>query len=158
MPSTWEVITLVIADYGAVLSSYLGIRHLRSQKPKMSVTHGWSYGEDVRVPTTPKYLHLHAVNTGNPDIVIQILALDIPNFMILTPGFLAHGVQSQYSNFKGNVQGRRLKAGDKIEICFDYTMLLEFFEKRKLPLRVRAVCEDTLENWYNSEWFEMDMK
>ena len=156
MPSALEWITLAIAGYGAVVSSYLGFRHLKAQKPMMSVTHGWTYGsENIRGNDTRECLHLHAVNTGSPDIVVQILALDVPNYMVMTPSFIEFNIQSQYSEHNSKIQGQRLKSGDTLEARFDYAILLNFFESRKIPQRVRATCQDTLGNFYYSEWFDL---
>ena len=62
------------------------------------------------------------------------------------------------SNNKYPVSNTRLKCGDQTDISFDYDALSKMLTERGYgaELKIRAVCEDTLENFYFGAWFEMD--
>ena len=104
----------------------------------------------------PEVLCLHAVNDGGRDLVVSTLSLEIPGYCLIGPKFLDHFGASDVGG--DDVEGRRLAVGDRIEVRFDNTALRELIRRLDVqkPLRVRAVLEDTLENFFFSSWFEID--
>ena len=151
-----EAVTGAVAIYGAVLSSYILYRNMRSARNKLSVTYGWSYSVPGPV-NVPQLLELEATNTGRHDMVVFSLRLDIPRFCRITPAFLDKEGNKEESKNRYFAKGVRLKPGDQISATFDYAELKQFIERMKwtTPLRVRAVCEDTLENYFFGSWFEI---
>ena len=79
---------------------------------------------------------------------------------MITPHFLGSSSADEVVDNKYDVEDKRLQCGDRIEVVFDYEKLLNMLHDRRanLPMRVRAVCEDSLENFYFSTWFEIGDK
>lgn len=173
MPDTMESITSaltpILALYGAVLSTYICIRTIRAERVRVFVTHGWRYGVTSKgMDESPETLILSAVNTCRKDIVVRSLALDIPDFCGITPEFLEYEtpgtvLDNLASAIRRATSTRRkatpevLKPGHKLEVSFDHSQLVEVLRRREMemPLRVRAVFEDTLENVFVSSWFHI---
>ncbi len=154
--SVLEIITAVVAVYGAGLSSYLAYRNFISDKPKLSVTYGWSY-PDIAAATidSPETLTLYATNVGRREVVVSILGLELEGYACITPRFLEGVAKFPKSDRnKNGGQKVRLKPGDAIEAVFDASQLIQFV-KRSSALRVRAYCEDTLENSFLGRWIDM---
>ena len=159
MESVSEILTPLLALYGAALSTYVFYKNMQSRRPTMFVSHGWSYdfGQRRDLDWFPVTLNLHAVNHGQPEIVVSSLGLEIPEFCIITPNFVDSNSADESDNNKYEVEDKRLHHGDRIEVVFDYGKLLHMLHSRGVtfPVRVRAVCEDSLENFYFSTWFEI---
>lgn len=169
MESVLSVLTPILALYGAVLSTYICIRNIRSERIKVFVTHGWTYvvtTEDTENP--PERLQLYATNTCRQDVVVRSLTLDIPDVMCITPQFLErnkrHTILDNLTSMarrtdltKQEASHEILKPGHRLKVSFDYSRLVEVLCGRGLtmPLRVRAVFEDTLENVFFSSWFHI---
>lgn len=159
METATEVLVPLLALYGATLSTYVCYKNIQANRPKLFVTHGWSYDIDKGgsfgwFPTT---LNLYAVNQRQREVVVSSFGLELPDSNVITPPFLDISESDGNSNNKYDVEDKRLQYGDRIEIVFDYRKLLDRLHGRnaKLPLRVRAVCEDSLENFYFSTRFEI---
>ena len=151
-----EIVTPLVALYGAVLATFLGVKELRSDRLSAFVSHGWGYsGDSIMRQGPPDELSLYAVNDGHRDLVVSSLALEIEGFCQITPGFLEPYGASSTGN--SDVEDRRLGVGDRIEVRFDNAALNRFIEDRELqkPVRARAVLEDTREHFFCSSWFEI---
>ena len=169
MESILSVVTPILALYGAALSTYICIRNIRSERVEIFVTHGWSYAVTTDgVENPPEKLQLYATNTCRQDVVVGSLTLDIPDFMRITPQFLEHNKQKTVLDgltsairradlTKRKDSDQVLKPGHQLEVSFDYSRLVEVLRRRGMvmPLRVRAVFEDTLENLFFSSWFHI---
>ena len=83
-----EIVTAAVALYGAVLSSYIAVRSLLSDKPKLSVTYGWGYPATTIAIDSPETLSLYAINVGRREVVVSMLALELVGYACITPGFL----------------------------------------------------------------------
>ena len=159
MGLTVEIITLLLALYATALSTYICFRQIKSEKPNVSVTVGWShagvFGEEL--PETPQSLELHAVNRGRRDVVITIFALEVPGFACITPDFLPltqeHTKYDKYPIEKN----QRLKYGEEVSVSFDYAGILELLDKKRIvkPLKICAVLGDSLGNYFCSSWIEI---
>lgn len=169
MESIMSVLTPVLALYGAALSTYICIRTIRSERVRVFVTHGWTYGVTARgMEESPEKLNLSAVNTCRKDIVVSSLTLEIPDFFCIAPEFLDYETPGtvldnlaslirRAKNTKRRTIPQVLKPGHTLEASFDHSRLVEVLRSRGLamPLRVRAVFEDTLENAFFSSWFHI---
>ena len=158
-----EVLTPIIAFWGAALSTYIYVKKTMSDRIKMSVTYGWGYSElDTMIP---EVLTLHAVNSCRRDVVVGSLTLEVPGLCRITPLFLDWDKSDEYEYSRGEKtsqnkyvdEDQRLRPGDRIEASFDYKELVNLLKNRglKMPLRARAVFEDTLENVFFSSWLEI---
>ena len=159
MPNLTEILIAIVAVYGAALSTYMLVRRIQSEKPKVLVAHGWTYALGEKgMDKTPTSLDIQAVNHGARDVVVQSLCLEIPDLCRITPKFLASMSGDSSPNNKYPVSNTRLKCGDQTDISFDYDALSMMLTERGYgaELKIRAVCEDTLENVYIGEWFKMD--
>ena len=154
--SVLEIITAGVALYGAGLSSYLAYRSFISDKPKLTVTYGWGYPVTATTnDDSPETLTLHATNVGRREVVVSILGLELEGYACITPGFLESMAKfPKLDRNRGGGQKVRLKPGDEIEAVFDASQLIQFV-KRSPALRVRAYCEDTLENSFLGTWIDM---
>ena len=153
-----DILVAVIAGYGAVLSTYMLVRRVRSDKTKVVVTHGWSYSiRDNRMDNRPEYLGVYAVNHSRKEVVIHSLSLELPGLCLIAPEFLEIYGGDESPNNKNLTEDTRLRYGDKAEVSFDCEMLRTMLKRHgySVQSRVRAVCEDTLENVYYSSWFEI---
>ena len=164
-----SVLTPLLALYGAGLSTYICIRGIRSKRVQVFVTHGWSYGFTTEgMADSPESLELSAVNTCRQDVVVSSLTLDIPGFCRIAPGFFEYVKRETVLDNLSSVIRRPdspqrkethqvLKPGHQLEVSFDYSQLVEDLRSRgmAMPLRVRAVFEDTLENYFFSSWFHI---
>lgn len=153
-----DILIAIIAVYGAALSTYMLVRRVRSDKTKVVVTHGWSYNiRNNRMDNRPEYLGICAVNHSRKEVVVQSLSLEIPGLCLIAPGFLEIYGGDKSPNNRNLTEDTRLRCGDKAEVSFDCKMLRAMLNKHgySVQLRVRAVCEDTLENVYYSSWFEI---
>ena len=151
-----EIVTPMVALYGAILATAVGVKGLRSDRLSAFVSYGWSYSADsIGSSAPPEELCLHAVNDGRRDLVVSTLSLEIPEFCLIAPKFLERFGASRVR--KDDVEGQRLAVGDRIEVRFDNTALRSLLERLGVqrPVRVRAVLEDTLENFYFSSWFQV---
>ena len=106
----------------------------------------------------PNALTIGAVNQGKRDSKLRMLGIEIPDYCIISPGFIDAMIGTSGDHNK-HVDGRiTLNSGDEIEVCFDYEKLTGFLAKnlgRELPCRVRPVYEDTLENSFFGTWFQL---
>ena len=153
--SVTEIVTAGVALYGAGLSSYIAARSFVSDKPKLTVTYGWGYPAIAATIDFPETLALYATNVGRREVVVSMLALELEGYACITPGFLEEMAKFPKSDKNRNAgQELRLKPGDKIESVFDASQLIQFL-KRSPELRVRAYCEDTLENRFLGKWIDM---
>ena len=146
------------ALWGAGLSSYLAWRNFKADKPTMFVTHGWSQDMDIierTIESSPSALTLHATNTGRQEIVVHILGLEIEGRCCITPGILEDLTNLPPSDKNKDAQhNTRLKLGDSISAAFDLRHLIQLLGN--FPgLRIRAYCEDTLENRFLGSWIDM---
>lgn len=152
----FDLVTLLVALYGAALATFLGIKELGSDRLSAIVSYGWSYSEDsIKYSGSPDEIILNAVNSGRRDLVVSSLSLEIKGFCCITPAFLEEfGASKPERNV---VEGHRLCTGDRIEARFDIAALKRLIGIREVqgPVSVRAVLEDTLENFYCSSWFEI---
>lgn len=159
MESVSEILTPLLALYGAALSTYVFYKNMQSKQPTMFVSHGWSYDFDQRhhLDPFPTTLNIHAVNHGQSEIVVASLGLEILELFVVTPNFVDSNNAEESDYNKYDIEDKRLRHGDRIEVVFDYEKLLHIMHSRGLtfPMRVRAVCEDSLENFYFSTWFEI---
>lgn len=167
--SIMSVLTPILALYGAALSTYICIRNIRSERVKVSVTHGWSFGVTAKgLEESPEKLQLYAVNECRHDVVVGSLTLEIPGLCRIAPQFLEYEKSSTWFDSLTSVIRRPdatkqesahdiLKPGHQLEVAFDYSRLVEILRSRgiEMPLRVRAVFEDTLENVSYSSWFHI---
>lgn len=156
-----DILVAIVAVYGAVLSTYMLVRRIRSDRFNIFVTHGWAYSlSDNSMDKSPKSLTISAVNHGAREVVIESLCLEIPSFCRITPMGLELMNGGSCPNNKYPVEKTRLKCGDQIEASFDYAALSKILTQRGFGARsrIRAVCEDTLENVYASAWFEMGLE
>ena len=117
---------------------------------------------------SPETLNLSAVNTCRKDIVVGSLTLEIPDFVCIAPKFLDYetpgtvldnlaSVIRRAKRTKRRTTPQVLKPGHKLEVSFDHSRLVEVLRRRgmAMPLRVRAVFQDTLENVFYSSWFDI---
>ena len=169
--SIMSVLTPILAIYGAALSTYICVRSIRSERVKVFVTHGWTYGitaEGLEASQSPENLQLCAVNECRQDVVVSSLTLDIPGFCRITPQFLEYNKKTTLLDSLSFVIRRPdakrrqaaqdiLKPGHQLDVSFDYAALVEALRSRgmAMPLRVRAVFEDTLDNVFFSPWFHI---
>lgn len=167
--SIMSVLTPILALYGAVLSTIIYIKEIRSKRVQVFVTHGWSYGLTAEgMEDSPKSLELSAVNACRQDVVVSSLTLDIPGFCRISPQFLECDQRATVVDNLSSVIRRPdftqrkkthqiLKPGHQLEASFDHSQLVEVLRSRgmAMPLRVRAVFEDTLENFFFSSWFHI---
>ena len=161
--SIMSVLTPILALYGAVLSTIIYIREIRSERVQVFVSHGWSYGFIAEgLPDSPERLELRAVNTCRQDVVVSSLALEIPGFCRIAPEFLEYDKRETVLDNLSSVIRRPdspqvLKPGHQHEVSFDYSQLVEGLRSRgmAMPLRVRVVFEDTLGNDFFSSWFHI---
>ncbi|MDE2805353.1 MAG: hypothetical protein OXN18_09445 [Gemmatimonadota bacterium] len=167
--SVVSLLTPILAVYGAALSTYICIRNIRSERVKIFVTHGWSFAVTGKGPEeSPEKLQLCAVNECRQDVVVGSLTLEIPGFCRITPQFLEYEKRPNWLDSITSVVRRPdttkqesghdiLKPGHQLEVAFDYSRLVEALGNRgtDMPLRVRAVFEDTLENVFFSSWFHI---
>ena len=151
-----EAVTGAVAIYGAALSSYIFFRNRRLERNVLSVTYGWSYSVPGPMDV-PELLKLEATNTCRHEVVVFSLSLDIPGFCRITPAFLDKEGDKEDTKNEYFSEGARLKPGEQISATFDYAELMQFIERMNwvTPLRVRATCEDTLENFFFGSWFEI---
>ena len=106
----------------------------------------------------PDVLLIYAVNRGRHEVVVSSLCIEIPELCRITPLFVDKMTESEHTNNKYPLEENdRLKSGQRLEISFDNHTLIEEWRRRglEMPLRVRAVFEDTLENVFYSSWFEI---
>lgn len=164
-----SVLTPLLAIYGAALSTYICIRNILSERVKVFVTHGWDYKMiDGTLDDTPTALELSAVNKCQKDVVVSHLSLEITDLGYIAPGFLEYDKpMTVFDNIaaairrsgatKGKITNEILKPGHELKISFNYQQLVEALRDRGIvmPLRVRAVFEDTLENVFFSSWFRI---
>ena len=125
--SVREIITVAAALYGAGLSTYLAVRSLILDKPKLAVTYGWGY-PDIAAATidSPETLTLHATNVGRREVVVSILALELEGHALITPGALEEVAKFPKSDRnRDGGQKIRLKPGDEIEAVFDASQLIQ---------------------------------
>lgn len=130
------MLTPVLALYGAVLSTIIYIREIRSERVQVFVSHGWSYGYTAEgMANSPERLELRAVNTCRQDVVVCSLALEIPGFCRIAPEFLGYGKRETVSENLSSVSRRPdsprrkkthqvLKPGHQLEVSFDYSQLV----------------------------------
>lgn len=152
-------ISIVIAGYGAVLSTIVLIRRIEDNKVDIFVSYGYSYKVKTSLNgNNPDALIISAVNQGKRDSKLRMLGIEIPDYCIVAPGFIDAmiGTSSEYNK---DVDGRIvLKSGDEIEVSFDYKQLTGFLVKkfgRGPPCRIRPVYEDTLNNYFPGTWFKL---
>ena len=169
MESIMSVLTPILALYGAALSTYICFRTIRSERVRVFVTHGWTYGVTARgMEESPETLNLSAVNTCRKDIVVSSLTLEVPDFCCIAPEFLDYvtpgtvldniaSVIRRANRTRRKTTPQVLKPGHTLEVSFDHSRLVEVLRSRgsAMPLRVRAVFEDTLENVFFSSWFHI---
>lgn len=158
MDDVIQIGTAAVAIYGAAFSTYTFLQQRKSEKPNLFVNYGWSYGiVDRKMSAFPEVLNLNAVNHGRRDLVVRHLSLEIPNFCLITPLFMKTEITNISDKNKYDITNTRLKSGDEVEISYDYNDLLFMLSNRGIqtPIRIRAVCEDSLENFFFSTWFEI---
>ena len=159
METIKEVLIPLLALYGAGLSTYVCYKNIQSNRPKVFTTHGWSYEVDQnrRLNWFPTTLTLHAVNRGQQEVVVVSLGLELSNSNIILPTYFDPNDADAPEKNEHDAEDKRLQYGDKIEVVFGYENLLNGLrgQKANLPMRVRAVCEDSLENFYFSTYFEI---
>lgn len=152
-----QVVTLLVALYGAVVATILGYQRFRSDRLSVFVSFGWTLG---RRKGTAAALTLEAVNDGRRDVVVSSLTLEIPGICRVTPAFLESLSSTSVRHQKEPAHHLRLRPGETTQAVFDNAALQAFVRDRlglKDPaVRVRAVLEDTLENCFFSRWFELD--
>ena len=152
-------ISIIIAGYGAVLSTIVLVRRIRDDRFDVFVSHGYSYERKNLIRgNDPDALTISAVNRGKRELKSTILGIDIPDYCIITPTFLDEITNADSENNKCIDEKITLKPGDKIEASFDYKHLTIFLVNnlgRELPCRIRPVYEDTLENVFCGTWFEL---
>ena len=155
-----EIITTIAALWGAGLSSYLAYKNLISDKPKMFVTCGWSYPVIGGImDSSPNVLNLEATNAGRREVIVHVLSLEVEGQFYISPSFLENELVKfpRSENNKNADQNKRLKPGEKINASFDVSQLMQFL-KRFPGSRIRAYCEDTLENRFLGTWIDIDYK
>ena len=155
-----EIITTITAIWGAGLSSYLAYKNFISDKPKMFVTYGWSYPITGGImDSSPYALDLYATNVGRREVVVHVLALEVEGRACISPSFLECELVKfpKSENNKNADQYKKLKHGEQINASFDASQLMQFL--KSFPgLRIRAYCEDTLENRFLGTWIDIDRK
>ena len=64
--------------------------------------------------------------------------------------WITHGIDKVEEHIK-------LKRGEQFDVTYDYKALLKWIEaiNLKTPMRVRGICEDTLENYFYSVWIDI---
>lgn len=163
------ILTPIIAIYGAVLSTYICIRSIRSERVKVFVTHAWIYGVTAEgMEESPQMLNLYAINECRQDVVIGHLALEIPGFLCIGPDFVEHPIGPKF--LKNNTSVIRppvsttsmtnhdiLKPGHQLEVSFNHSKLVDVLRSRgmRMPIKVSAVFEDSFENVFFSSWFHI---
>lgn len=159
------IISLVVSLYGAVLATYLGVRRIQSQQSKAFVSYGWQYslGSNGHMEDTPNALILYAVNDGSKDIVFESIGIEIDGIpTIIVPAFLNNFREENHNKEHGD--NTKLRCGEKVQVALDNHALwaaIRYFESRfsqarERPLTARAVLQGTFDNYFVSEWFELE--
>ncbi len=97
----WDVaIALIIAVYGAVLSTYTAWAARQEKKRKIKVE--LSYGFSVSPPMVgPKSLFISALNMGKPTVTLTSMGLVLPDKRYLTPLYPKSNVSFPYALLEG---------------------------------------------------------
>jgi len=131
---TLESLSLLLAVYGAVLSTILAIRELRKDKRKVSVTCK-IWGIVIGGNVTWKLIKVTAVNSGHRPIVIESVGLNISGHKLidLKP-------KSESAHLP-----KQIGDGEPISILFDYAEVEKVFRKLEKPsnfaCKLAFVCD-----------------
>lgn len=159
------IVSLGISLYGAGLATYLGFKRIQSQRPRAFVSYGWQYsfGSNGRMEDTPNALVLYAVNDGPKDIVFESIGLEIDGIpSVIVPAWLNNFREENHNREHG--ENTKLHCGEKVQVALDNHAVwaaIRYFEPRfsqarERPLTARAVLQGTFDNYFVSEWFELE--
>lgn len=106
--SVTEILTLVIALWGAVLSTILGVHQLRRDRVQVEVKIGWAMTLSA-IDSSEEYISIQATNVGHRPVTIA------------SGGFLTSGDDSilVIDNLPGaDVLPKKLEDGDSVTLYF----------------------------------------
>lgn len=140
--STVELLTLLLALYGAVLSTVLGIRELRKDRRQIRVT--------CRMALTPsptggvwEFVSVEAVNTGHRPVEITMAGLLMKNGNLFT---------QVRSNAGPLPLPKKLEDGERVSVLFDYaevkTALSEQTDSKNRY--IKAIVRDAIGKKYTA--------
>ena len=164
MDNITDVLTILIAIYGALLSTHIYMRQRKQDRVYLSVACRKSYNFNSKFDEKDcETLAVTVTNHSFHEVVICSLTLEIPakNSVLISPWMIQDSNDdSEVSINQGIVKNKeniKIKRGEQFSATYDYKELLELIESfnLKTPLRVRGVCEDTLENCFFSDWIEI---
>ena len=134
-----EALTLLIAVYGASLSTVLAVREIRKERRRVAVT--------CRVALVPapvegvwKFVDVSAVNVGHRPVEIRAAGLNMSN---------GH----QFTQLKNNLGPiplpKKLEDGDSVSVMFDYVQV-EKAAREHQAVFTSAFVRDAEGNEYES--------
>ena len=137
--TTSELLTLLLALYGAIVSTVLAIRELSRDKRRLRVT--------CRIALTPspsggvwEFVKVNAVNIGHRPIQVKMAELRMSNGDLFT---------QVWSNLGPLPLPRKLEDGESVSVFFDYGEVERAGRERKVTF-VEAVVQDAEGNEYTS--------
>ncbi|XES77505.1 MAG: hypothetical protein ACBZ72_01195 [Candidatus Bathyarchaeia archaeon] len=144
----WDVLTtLLIALYGAVLSTFTIISQKKEHKREVKVTLSFGFVDQGR-PLEAMFI-LSAKNTGSKTVTMSSRGLILPNNKIL------HFVRQSYFPFP-----IELTEGKDI---FDWREVKELAQELKKEgysgiIEVKGFFKDAVDHWYESKLVKFDLE
>ncbi len=144
MDETLEIVTLLIALYGAVLATTVYVRDAKLNKPSIYVSHGWGYGSSCSTGSSQlETIIVFAVNHGKTVVRIEILGLELNGEFCITPVALEmFGIEGK-NNTDDVDRHHKLGPGEKVEVSYDVSALRQMLHTHptlKAPVRIRPYC------------------
>jgi hypothetical protein len=141
--STSEILTLLVALYGAVLSTVLGVRELRKGKRKVRVTCKMALAPNPAGSDVWEFVSIQAVNDGYRPVEIKMAGLLMSNGEFFT---------QIRSNMGPLPLPKKIEDGDSITVHFDYSEVERALRERSSEgvVFTKAVVRDAAGKEYAS--------
>lgn len=139
-----EIITLIIAIYGAVLSTIIAIREFTKDKRRVKVVCRYAFAFPPGSNETLKFISISVVNTGHRPIQINQAGI------MLNDG---NGITQLESKIGKIPLPKKLEDGESLEIMFDADKIeqaLKNHENKKAKF-TKAYVSDAEGNRYTSK-------
>jgi hypothetical protein len=141
--TTSDVLTLLIALYGAVLSTVLALKELRKDKRQVKVTCRMALAPSP-VGDVWEFISVEAVNTGHRPVEITMAGLLMKNGDLFT---------QVVSKAGRNPLPKKIEDGERVTVLFDYPELKKALGEQRDPENrlTKAVVHDAEGNKYTSK-------